>query len=86
MYLITLGIYLEIYEHDPIYFLSAPSLTWQAALKGNQVKLDLSTDIDIFFMAEKDVRGGICHAIYQKAKGNIKATNDCNENKRIFIS
>ena len=39
---------LEIYELDPEEFLSAPGLTWQAALKRIKVKLDLLTDINMF--------------------------------------
>ena len=55
---------LELYELDPSRFLTAPGLAWQAALKKSKVKLDLSTDINILLMAQKDIRGGICHAIY----------------------
>ena len=38
---------LKIYELDPAKFLSAPGLTWEAALNKTNVKLDLLTDIDI---------------------------------------
>ena len=63
MYLRTLEICLEIYELDPVKFLSAPRLAWQAALKKTTVKLDLLTDIDTLLTVEKGVRGGICHSI-----------------------
>ena len=53
---------LEIYEHDPVYFLSAPGLAWQASLKKTGVKLELLTNYDILLMVEKGIRGGICHA------------------------
>ena len=33
------------YHLDPMKFLSAPGLAWQAALKINEVKLELLTDI-----------------------------------------
>ena len=55
---------LEIYELDHTKFLSVPGLAWQAALKKPKVKLDLLTDIDIFLMVEKGIRGGICLSIY----------------------
>ena len=55
---------LEIYEPDPAHFLYAPGLTWQAALKKANVKLDLLTDIDMLLMVEKGVRGGTCNSIY----------------------
>ena len=63
---------LKIYHLDPPKFLSAPGLAWQAALKMTEVKLELLTDIDVLSMVEKEIRGGICHAIYRYAKANNK--------------
>ena len=37
---------LEIYELDPVYFVSIPGLAWQACLKMIVVKLELLTDCD----------------------------------------
>ena len=54
---------LKIYELALTYFLSAPALAWQAALKKTKVKSDLSTDIDLMLIVEKGIRGEICHAI-----------------------
>ena len=51
---------LEIYELDPIHFVSAPGLAWQARLKKTEVKLELITDYDMILMIEKGIRGGIC--------------------------
>ena len=61
---------IEIYELDPAHFLSAPGLAWQPCLKMNEIKLKLLTDIDMLEMAEKRIRGGICHAIHRHAKAN----------------
>ena len=47
---------LEIYELDPIYFVSAPGLAWQACLKKTGVKLELITDYDMILMIEKGIR------------------------------
>ena len=55
---------LKIYHLDPVKFLSAPELTWQAALKKTEVKLELFADIDMLLMVEKGIRGGICHTIH----------------------
>ena len=44
MYWKILEICLEIYEVDPVYFVSAPGLAWQACLKKTEVKLELLTD------------------------------------------
>ena len=57
---------LEIYELDPVKFLSASGLAWQADSKKAKVKLDLLTDIDMLLMVEKCITGGeICHSIYR---------------------
>ena len=50
----------KIYHLDPLKFISAHELTWQAALKTTEVKLELLTDIDILLMVEN----GTFHAIY----------------------
>ena len=52
-----------IYRLDPSHFLSAPGSAWQACLKKTDVKFELLTDVDMLLMAEKGIRGGICHAI-----------------------
>ena len=41
---------LKVYYLDPVKFLSAPGLAWQAALKRTEVKLELLTDIDMLNM------------------------------------
>ena len=43
---------LKFYHLDPAKFISAPALAWQAALKKNEVKFELLTDIDILLMVE----------------------------------
>ena len=61
---------LKIYNLDPVKFLWAPGLAWQATLKKTEVKLELSTDLDMLLMVEREIRGGICHAINWQAKAN----------------
>ena len=72
----TLEMCLKIYELDPVKFLLAPGLAWQAALKKIEVNLELLTDIDMLLMVEKGLRGGICHEIHQYAKANNKYMKD----------
>ena len=55
---------LDIYGLDPVYFVSAPGLAWQACLKKIEVKLELITDYDMVLMIEKGIRGGICQATH----------------------
>ena len=62
-----------------MYFNSCISMV--AALKKTKVKLDLLTNIDVLLMAEKDIRGGIYHSIYQYTKFNNKYMKIYNKNK-----
>ena len=70
----------KIYQLDPAKFLSAPGLTWQAALEKIKVKLKLLTDSDMLLMVEKGIRG-LCHSINRYAKANNKYVKDYNKNK-----
>ena len=72
---------IEIYELDPAHFLSAPGLAWQVCLKKTGIKLELLTNIDMLFMVEKGIRGGICHVIHRYAKANDKYMNNYDKNK-----
>ena len=71
---------LKIYKPDPAILFSNPELLWQAALKIDKVKLDLLTNTDVLLMVEKDIRGGMCHSIYQYAKANDKYMKDYDKN------
>ena len=60
----------NIYYLDSVKFHSG--LAWQAALKKTEVKLGLSTDINMLLMIENRIRGGICHTNQQYTKANNK--------------
>ena len=75
---------LEIYELDPVYFVSAPGLAWQPCLKKAEVKLELLTDYEMILMIEKEIRGGICQATHRYAKANNKYLK--NQDKNIESS
>ena len=75
---------LEIYELDPGKFRSVPGLAWQATFRRSEVKLDLSTCIDMLLMVEKGIRGGICHTIYCYAKANNKDMKNYSKNKDLY--
>ena len=55
---------LKIYHLHLVKFFSAPGLTWQAALKKIEVRLELLTDVDVLLMVERGIRGKICHGIH----------------------
>ena len=71
---------LEIYGLDPVYFMSAPGLEWQACLKKSEVKLELLTDYHMILMIEKGIRGGICQATHRYAKANNKYMKNYDKN------
>ena len=56
--------WLEIYAPDLVHFHSTSELAGQAAFKKSKAKSKVFNDIDILIMAEKGIRGGICHAIH----------------------
>ena len=63
-------------------FLNAPGLPWEVGLKRTKVKLNLLTDIDILLIVEKEIRGGIYHAIHQYVNANNRYIKDCDKNKQ----
>ena len=69
----------SIYELDPVYFVSAPGLAWQACLEKTGVKLALLTDYDMILMIKKGIRGGICQATHRYAKANNKYMKSYNK-------
>ena len=72
---------IKVYGLDPVYFLSAPGLAWQACVKKTGVKLELITDVDMLLMIEKGIRGGICHSVYRYAEANNKYIKIYDKNK-----
>ena len=53
---------LKTYDLDP-YFLTLPSLAWQACLKTTKKKLHFITDQEMLLMIEEGIRGGITQVI-----------------------
>ena len=49
-------------------------------LKKTEVRLELLTDIDMLWMVEKRITGGICHVIHRYAKANNKYLKNYNKN------
>ena len=62
---------LEIYELDPVYFLSTPGLAWQGCLKKAGVKLELLTDYHMLLWLKRGL-GVICQATHRYARANNK--------------
>ena len=71
----------KTYRLDPLHFISAPSLVWQACLKKTGIELELLTDIDKVLIVEEGIRGGICQVSQRYSKANNKYMKDFDKNK-----
>ena len=63
---------LKEYDLDPTYFVSTPSLTFEAMLKLTRGKIELFTDVDMVLMTEKVIGGGLTQVIRKDAIANNK--------------
>jgi hypothetical protein len=72
---------LRYYELDPVYYLSAPGIAWDAALKMTEVELEQFTDIDMYLFMEKGIRGGISTITKRKVIANNKYMTSYDPNK-----
>ena len=64
------------YNLDPAHYYTAPGLSWDAALKITDVKLELLSDIDMLLMVEKGIRGGVSMVSNRYGKANNKYIGD----------
>ena len=62
----------QYYELDPAHFYSAPGLSWNACLKMTGIELELISDVDMYLMIEKGLRGGMSVITHRKAVSNNK--------------
>jgi hypothetical protein len=51
---------LQHYELDPLNYISAPSLAWDAMLVKTGIELELISDVKMLEMIERQKRGGLC--------------------------
>lgn len=66
----------EIYKLDPAHYYTSPGLSFDAMLKYTKVEIELITDIDMFLMIEKGVRGGLSQCSKRYSKANNKYMED----------
>ena len=50
---------LEYYELEPCHYFSSIGLSWDAIFKMVKIELQLISDIDMYLLIEKGMRGGI---------------------------
>ena len=58
------------YGLDPAHYVSLPGYSWECALKYSGVQLQLITDVDMYQMVEKGIRGGVCSIMQRYSKAN----------------
>lgn len=64
------------YDLDPAFYLTAPSLSFDAMLLKTKVKLELLSNLEILRMIQSGIRGGICLCSKRYAKSNNKYQTD----------
>lgn len=67
---------LQCYKLDPAHYYTAPGLAWEAMLRMTDVTLELLTDIDMYLMWERGIRGGISMISNKYGKANNKYLNN----------
>ena len=60
------------YKLDPAHYYSASGLAWNGCLKMTGIKLELISDVDMYLMIEKGLRGGMSVISHRKAEANNK--------------
>ncbi|XP_055930792.1 uncharacterized protein LOC129961025 [Argiope bruennichi] len=79
----------RMYHLEALQFISAPDLTWSAGLKMTDAHLELLTDVDMYLMLERGIRGGICFIGKRYSKCNnpyVPETYNHNEPHKYIIS
>nr|XP_013189482.1 unnamed protein product [Amyelois transitella] len=58
------------YQLDPAFYLTAPSLSFDAMLLKTGVQLELINDLSMIRMLQQGIRGGVCLCSHRHAKAN----------------
>ena len=58
---------MDVYGLDPCWYYTAPGLSFDAALKITDVKLELITDVDMYSFIERGIRGGVSTIFHRYA-------------------
>ena len=73
------------YNLDPAHYFSCPGFAWDAMLKMTGINLELITDIDMYQMVEKDLRGGISYIANRYSKPNNKYMCDYDKESSFLM-
>lgn len=67
------------------FFLILPGFAWGAKLNYTKIKLDLITDMDVYLMVEKGMRGSMTQASHEEIKANNKYMISCDCTKSSIL-
>lgn len=62
----------NIYDLDPVNYVTAPSLSWDAMLRYTKVELELISDANIHNFLKAGIRGGLTQCTQREATSNNK--------------
>ncbi|GFU59974.1 uncharacterized protein TNCV_3237601 [Trichonephila clavipes] len=63
---------MKAYNLDPVWYYTAPGLSWDSMLKFTKVKIELLMNYDMYLFIEKGMRGGISQCSNRYARANNK--------------
>ena len=66
----------DVYKLDPAHYVTAPSLSWSAAMKVTKANLELIDDIDMVNFIDKAIVGGYAAVVEHFGKANNKYLED----------
>jgi len=69
------------YKLDPAHYLSAPQLSFDAALRETRMKLELVSDPRMFEMIDSGIRGGVAMISHRYARANNPGVDDYDPEK-----
>jgi len=66
----------KLFDLDPCHFVSSPGLTWINGLYQSKIELDLLTNVDMYLIFERGIRGGVSSVMGDRyVKANNKHKN-----------
>ncbi|CAH1639518.1 unnamed protein product [Spodoptera littoralis] len=72
---------LHYYKLDPAYYVTSPSLSWDAMLLYTDTELELISDLQMYELLEKGIRGGLAQCSRRHAEANNKYLPHFNESE-----
>ena len=72
---------LKFYKLDPCHYFNSRGLSWDAMLKMIGVKLEKTSDIDMYLFIEKGLRGGTSHIARKYSEATNKYVKDYDPTK-----